>query len=175
MTFHLFFDCPYAVRIWNWLSATLNIINLLFNNIEDIWHICDRRWNPQCKIVIKAAIINILATIWYARNTSRFKGKAIHWKTSIAIISSNVTLSGNNPQAPSNSSMTDFAIIKKFNVNIHPPRAPQIKEVIWHPPFRNWIKGLSGRGKKGRHVSALFGLHVFECYGKVVTRRLLKT
>lgn len=24
-TFHLFFDCPYAVRIWNWLSATLSI------------------------------------------------------------------------------------------------------------------------------------------------------
>lgn len=28
--------------------------------------------------------------------------------------------------------------------------------------------------KRGRRFAALFGLHVFGCYGKVVTRRLLK-
>jgi hypothetical protein len=62
-TFHLFFDCTYAIRIWNWLFATLNL-NLHFNSIKDVLQICDTRWSPQCKIAIKAAIVNMLATIW---------------------------------------------------------------------------------------------------------------
>jgi hypothetical protein len=30
--------------------------------------------------------------------------------------------------------MTDFRILKAFNVNLHPPKAPVIKEVVWMPP-----------------------------------------
>jgi len=75
-TFHVFFYCPYAIKIWNRLAATLNF-NLHFNNIEGIWHICDRRWNPQCKVVIKTTIVNVLSTIWFARNSARFKDKII--------------------------------------------------------------------------------------------------
>lgn len=36
--------------------------------------------------------------------------------------------------------MTDFQILKKFNISIHPPKTPVIKEVIWHPPLINWTK-----------------------------------
>lgn len=36
--------------------------------------------------------------------------------------------------------MIDFQILKKFNISIHPPKAPVIKEVIWHPPLINWVK-----------------------------------
>lgn len=36
--------------------------------------------------------------------------------------------------------MFDFAILKKFNVCIHPPNAPKIIEVLWNPPILNWIK-----------------------------------
>lgn len=34
-TFHLFFDCPFAISIWIWFSATINL-NLHFNDVEDI-------------------------------------------------------------------------------------------------------------------------------------------
>jgi len=37
--------------------------------------------------------------------------------------------------------MSDFQILKKFSISIHPPRAPQIKEVIWNPPLPTWTKG----------------------------------
>jgi ribonuclease HI len=37
-------------------------------------------------------------------------------------------------------SIRDFSIIKYFNINIHPPKAPQTKEVIWYPPSSGWIK-----------------------------------
>jgi hypothetical protein len=29
--------------------------------------------------------------------------------------------------------MSDFIIMKKFKVDIHPPRAPVTKEIIWSP------------------------------------------
>jgi len=76
-TFHLFFDRAYVVRLWWWLSSTINLI-LFFNDIEDIWRLCDRGWSPQCKIVIKAAIVNILSTIWFVRNQARFNIKIVH-------------------------------------------------------------------------------------------------
>jgi hypothetical protein len=37
--------------------------------------------------------------------------------------------------------MSDFIIMKKFKVDIHPPRAPVTKEIIWSPHLANWIKG----------------------------------
>jgi len=30
--------------------------------------------------------------------------------------------------------------LKKFNVVIHPPKAPNILEVLWNPPPFQWIK-----------------------------------
>jgi ribonuclease HI len=36
--------------------------------------------------------------------------------------------------------MTDFAILKFFNINIHQPKAPNIIEVIWTPPLSGWVK-----------------------------------
>lgn len=37
-------------------------------------------------------------------------------------------------------SIRDFVIPNSFKVIIRPPKAPNIIEVIWHPPPRNWIK-----------------------------------
>ena len=44
-SFHLFFECPYVVKIWCWLAFTLNL-SLQFQSKEDIWSVCNRRWNP---------------------------------------------------------------------------------------------------------------------------------
>jgi hypothetical protein len=56
------------------------------------------------------------------------------------MIIANVSLSGNNTNKVCNSSMTDFTILKKFKIIIHPSKAPTIKEVLWCPPHVNWIK-----------------------------------
>jgi hypothetical protein len=93
-SFHLFFQCPYAICIWTWLARILNL-NLHFNTVEDIWSLCDRSWQPQCKVVILASIVNIISTIWYVRNQIRFQNKIIPWENAIALISANVTMSGN--------------------------------------------------------------------------------
>jgi ribonuclease HI len=138
-SFHLFFQCPYAVKIWVWLSKTINL-NLHFNSVEEIWNICDRSWQPQCKIVIQAALINIISTIWYVRNQMRFNNKILPWENAVSLIVANVALSGNLTKLTYHSSMRDFAVLKKFNVTLHPPRAPTIKEVIWSPPPLDWLK-----------------------------------
>lgn len=39
-----------------------------------------------------------------------------------------------------NSFVRDLIILKKSSVNIHAPKAPIIKEIIWKPPYHNWRK-----------------------------------
>jgi len=36
--------------------------------------------------------------------------------------------------------MTEFVILKRFNVKINPPKHHNIKEVLWLPPIFNWVK-----------------------------------
>jgi len=138
-SFHLFFECNFAIRLWCWLASVLNL-NLQFQSLEDIWTLCDRGWSPQCKIAVTAAIVHIIATIWFYRNQARFQSKSTHWRLAINSIISNVALSGNNTSKASNSFVRDLVILKKFNINIHSPKAPIIKEVIWQPPIANWVK-----------------------------------
>jgi hypothetical protein len=47
-TFHLFFTCRFAFSIWCWLAIVLNL-TLHFQNIEDIWNLCERSWSPSAK------------------------------------------------------------------------------------------------------------------------------
>lgn len=58
-------------------------------------------------------------------------------------------MSGNSTEKPSSSSMSDFIILKAFNVTIHPPNAPRIMEVFWMPPHRDWIKCNSDGAAQG--------------------------
>jgi hypothetical protein len=40
-------------------------------------------------------------------------------------------LFGSRTRKVFNSSMRDFTILKKFNIDIHPPKTPTVKEVLW--------------------------------------------
>jgi hypothetical protein len=73
-SFHLFFQCPFAVYIWTWFSKIVGL-NQHFNSIEEIWSLCDINWQPRCKVVILAALVNIISTIWLVRNQIRFLNK----------------------------------------------------------------------------------------------------
>ncbi|CAJ2678215.1 unnamed protein product [Trifolium pratense] len=131
---------------------------------ESIPHL---NWTPQCSIVIKSAMINILNAIWYARNQGRFNDKIIPWKSAIAWIISCSSLTGNRTKLVYRSSMQDFMILKAFKVHLHPPKAPTIKDIIWQPPTHFWVKcnsdgaalgtpGLASCGGLFRNSSAEF-------------------
>jgi len=44
-------------------------------------------------------------------------------------------LTGNLSKTVASASISNFVILKKFNVSLHPPKAPKIIEVIWKPPL----------------------------------------
>lgn len=138
-SFHLFFECRFAFRIWCWFASILDS-TLHFQTIEDIWTICDRGWSPQCKTVIQASIVNIFSIIWFSRNQCRFQDIKPNWQQAINSIKSAVNLSGNNTSNNSNSSVKDLITLKKFDVTLHPPKPMNIKEIIWSPPYTGWIK-----------------------------------
>ncbi|XP_058742332.1 uncharacterized protein LOC131614798 [Vicia villosa] len=162
---HLFFDCSYASYLWNWYQTMLNL-PLPISGWSDLWSICRKSYAAKRKTVSIGAFISILNTIWMARNKVRFQNNFCSVFSSISYITAAVSLAGNSSVASSFVNMDDFMIIKKFNVAIRPPRAPNIVEVIWKPPPRGWIKincdgavissGLSGCGGIGRNSDGVF-------------------
>jgi hypothetical protein len=90
--------------------------------------------------VILAAVINILNIIWFCRNQQRFNNKKINVRSTINLIISATTLTGNNSKYAANSSIEDFVLLNAFSVKIKYGRASRIKEVIWQPPMFYWIK-----------------------------------
>ncbi|CAJ2671835.1 unnamed protein product [Trifolium pratense] len=137
--FHLFFECEFAFGLRRWLATCLNLV-LQFQSMEDIWSLCDRARSPQCRIVIKSAIINVLYAIWIARNNARFKDRRPNWKSSMSWVAANVVLAGNHTKALSSGTISDFSMLKAFMVTIHPTKPMNLKEVIWQPPPPQWIK-----------------------------------
>lgn len=121
------------------------------------------------KVVVQACIVNIISAIWFERNQVRFQDKIIHWKIILNNIISLVYLSGSNTSKAASPNMREFSILKYFRVPIHPPKAPQIKEVIWFPPIFNWIKvnidGASTKNPINASASGIFRNNEGICLG----------
>jgi hypothetical protein len=94
-TFHIFFECDYAIRLWSWLANILNMV-MQFTPMEDMWKLCDMNWSPQCKITVTAALVNLINDIWFARNQVRYHNKHISRNSLINLIIANTSLFGNN-------------------------------------------------------------------------------
>jgi ribonuclease HI len=138
-SFHIFFQCDFAIKLWSWLAGCLNT-TLQFTSMDDMWKLCDSNWSPQGKVTIIAAIINLLHTIWIVRNKARFNDTNTTWLAAISKIITYTALSGNNTKKLASNSMRDFTFLKNFKVQIHHSRVTSYKEVYWYPPLTNWIK-----------------------------------
>ena len=49
-------------------------------------------------------------------------------------------MSGNLTKLVASSSMTEFVLLKHFEVKINPPKPNIIKEVLWYPPLFDYVK-----------------------------------
>jgi ribonuclease HI len=79
--------------------------------------------------------------------------------SAISLIMANTALSGNNTSKASFSSIVDFTFLKHFKINIHHPKAPVIKEIIWNPPLINWIKcNIDGASKGNPGIASCAGV-----------------
>lgn len=133
-SFHLFFECSFSMNIWRWIVTILNKA-IQFSSLKDIWLICENNWSPQCKVAIQSVLVNIINIISYSRNQIRFHGNHIHWRTAINMVISNVALSANNSSKTACNLISEFSLLKALCMELHPPRAPKIIEVIWFPPL----------------------------------------
>jgi ribonuclease HI len=155
-SFHLFFKCKYALNLWNWLFSIINI-SVQFGSIDDFWLLLNRDWSPQGKIVLQACMFNIINIIWQNRNNTRFQGKHMHWRAAINLIIAHTSLSGNNTNKTFKGNMQEFTFLKACKVNIKPPRAPIIKEVIWAPPLSMWVKANTDGAASSNPIKASAG------------------
>jgi hypothetical protein len=157
---HLFLNCPFALSLWNWLGSITHLsINL--NSLSEAFEICNRGWSPQCKLVIIAAFINIINIIWLSRNNLRFNNIKPVWNSVIAWIVTNVNMTGNQTSLTTNSSISDFSVLKAFKVKTHSPKAHRIIEVLWHPPLLGWVKcNTDGAAHGSPSPSACGGLFI---------------
>jgi len=128
-TSHLFLDFPFAISVWNWLSS-ITQLNCNLSSFMDILKIAERNWSPQCRTVILVACIFYFNIIWYCRNQKRFNDKLITPRTAINMVISGTYLSGNLTKLAASSSISEFVILKHFDVKVNPPKPNIIKEVL---------------------------------------------
>jgi hypothetical protein len=76
---------------------------------------------------------------------------------SYSMIISNASLSDNITELLVGHAMTDFCILKAFNVRNHQPKTPIITEIIWHPPPIRWVKCNSDGASKDNPSTSVCG------------------
>ncbi|XP_058745383.1 uncharacterized protein LOC131618104 [Vicia villosa] len=132
-------------------------------------NISKKGWNPQCALIITAAVMVVFKAIWYCRNQIRFKGKQVSQNAIISSIIASVALTGNSTKLATGSSIYEFTILKAFSVQTNHPKAPQIIEVIWCPPFGQWLKcNTDGSALGSPGLSACAGIYrnnIGDCVG----------
>jgi len=115
------------------------------------------------------ALVNILNVIWFVRNQLKYVDRLIPWQSAINLVIAYVSLPGNKTNKFAGDSISEFSIHKTFNINLHPPKAPEIREIVRQPPAVNWIKGNTDGAAAGTPSKAacggLFRNHNAECIG----------
>jgi hypothetical protein len=66
-------------------------------------------------------------------------------------------MTGNKTNIVSSSSMTDFVILKSFNVTTNPPKISIIKKIIWQPRLELWVK-YNTNGASNNNTSSCGGI-----------------
>ncbi|KAF1894029.1 hypothetical protein Lal_00003945 [Lupinus albus] len=150
---HLFLSCSFVVKLWGWLAGILNTY-IDTSSIESVFSVCNDQWSPQVKGVVTAAIIHTVNTVWFCRNSERFENNVISFLQAISRIKATTSLSGNSSKLMTNNSVSNFVILRQFNVKQNFQRAPRIKEVIWLDPLYGWIKTNSDGAAQGAPVLA---------------------
>lgn len=86
------------------------------------------------------ALISLLNQFWGTWNKVIHNNHQPSFLVSINKLLANVKMASKYSSSSASGSMHDFFILKAYEVNIHPTRAPPVKKVIWKPPNLGWIK-----------------------------------
>lgn len=135
---HLFANCRFAQKNWNWLS---NIFNMHIDPSSfSLLISASKKFSQQVQDVYIAAIINCCWYIWYCRNMLRYESKYIQFHSVLNMIIASFSLSGNFSSGRMYADVPELVILKAFRVDCHPKKVPLIKQISWFPPSCSWLK-----------------------------------
>ncbi|XP_058733948.1 uncharacterized protein LOC131605630 [Vicia villosa] len=135
-------DIPWKNLIWNKHVPPSHAIVFpgTISNIKDCFVLMLVARSPQAAAVVISMVCSIFYHVWRARNSNRFDGKRMHWKTSITQIMARAKWVGDNMGNPSDNNITSFSILKGMQININPRRPSSLLEILWCPPHLGWVK-----------------------------------
>ncbi|XP_019451698.1 PREDICTED: uncharacterized protein LOC109353792 [Lupinus angustifolius] len=148
-TDHLFFNCKFALAIWDWFHFTFDT-HTANQTLPPL--ICNesRKFSSQTREIFIACMVHTIATIWFCRNQNRFNDYNISINQAIAKIKRASSFSGICSKSTSLScSVAELLLLRKFQTPLRISKAPRIVEVVWERPREGWIKVNTDGAAKG--------------------------
>ncbi|XP_058760291.1 uncharacterized protein LOC131633606 [Vicia villosa] len=118
--------------------------------------------------VLKASIVSIFYQVWRARNKVRHESSKTSWNSCVASIAAQVKLDGNLSSRKCNNNISNFVMLKRFDVNLNPSKTIDSFDVLWTPPLQTWIKCNIDGEAKGTPWKAVCGGIFRDCHANHV-------
>jgi hypothetical protein len=90
---HLFFTCPFAKELWNWIQATFRR-HLDLSSIQNTIQDCLSVTSPQVKEAMLYSIIFTINSIWTCRNKTRFEDIRCNVRQTVGAIRNQLAMTG---------------------------------------------------------------------------------
>lgn len=129
---HFIFQCPFSIRIWNWIKYLFNcVINLI--SINELFSFITTSWSKHMQDITLAVATFVSGPIWHYKNNKRFNNKVVSFHLVIALIIGKTRIICNASSACMNSSIQQFVIRKQLGILDHHRRANHNSSITWTP------------------------------------------
>ena len=156
---HLFFRCPFADHLWEWISNKLSC-SIDHSTADTLLDCRPYRCSSQVSDIYLVAVVHTLHTIWWARNSLRYSEVTPTLHSAKVRIHSFIAMSGNVSKGKCLPS--DSVFLDSFAVSPHRCMVKDIVLVVWKPPTAPWLKVNTDGSVIGGHAACggLFRVHL---------------
>jgi len=134
---HLFFRCPFANHLWEWISNKLRC-SINCSTAGTLLDCRPFQCSSQVSDIYLAAVVHTLHTIWWARNSLRFLEVTPTLHSAKVCIHSFIAMSGN--VSTGKCLPSDSVFLDSFAVSPHRRMVRDIVLVLWKTPTAPWLK-----------------------------------
>jgi ribonuclease HI len=147
---HIFFRCPFAVHLWNWLGITLHCV-VDTSSVEALLNCRPASCSSQVADIYLAAVLHTIHTIWWAHNSIRFSVVMPSLHSAKVRIHSSIAMSGNASKGKC--MISDYTFLDQFAVSPHRRKVKEITLVVWKAPSSPWLKVNTDGSVLGGHAA----------------------
>lgn len=122
-TNHLFFECKFASKLWDWLGHTLNCA-IDHSSVSSMLKLCDKGWSSQVQDLVLFAVTHVLWVTWFACCQLYFQNVCVPLHRAIQMVKVAVSLMDNSSTSCGSNSIQEFSIMKSFSIDCHTPKGP---------------------------------------------------